>query len=198
MQNQRADPAGDIAESPDLLARVANPQRIIWINQIDDPRLLIDHFRQLFRSQPIAQGRIVDWNFAYLRSRLPRELHRPFPTGIGRHEIPMRLAIGAAHGSKRGNCSVGNESRRALVRQAQVFDDAIQQGREPTRRCVGVKLFRRNRVTQRLAHPRMHRQVIRVLAQPEQVLRGEQAVEMSVALLECAHCRFGRGLITEP
>ncbi len=38
----------------------------------------------------------------------------------------------------------------------------------------------------------------RALAQPEQVLRGEQAVEMSVALLECAHCRFGRGLITEP
>jgi hypothetical protein len=40
--------------------------------------------------------------------------------------------------------------------------------------------------------------MVGILPQPEQTLGGEEAVEVGVALLERAHCRFGRGFITEP
>ena len=198
MQDVGACLARDVAKCPYLVGSVANPKRIIGIDQIDYPRILIHRRAQLLRRQPIPRGRIVDRDFAHFGTGLPRKLHRPFPARIGRYEIGARFAVGPAYGRKRGDGAFCDESRRRFMRQPEVGDDAVQQGGEAAGRRVGMKFFRLDRIDQRLPHRWVHRQMIGVLAQPEQVLRGEKAIEMSVALLKAAHCRFGRGLMTEP
>src|SRR5262245_26218910 len=87
VQKVSADLARNLAERADFLLRVADAERIIWVDEIDNPRVVIDYGVQLFCSQTIADPRIVNGDFTYLCAGLTGKLHRPFPARVGRHEI---------------------------------------------------------------------------------------------------------------
>ena len=198
MQEIGAHPARDCAKRLNLLPRIANPQGVVGIDQIDDAGILIDGLAELLRRQPVSRRRIVDRNLANFGAGLPGELHRPFPAGVGRDKIGLRLAIRATNRRQRRYGAVTDHRCRRIMREPQIGDDGIEQRRKSSGRRVGVKFFRINGVDQRLTHRRVHRQVIGVLAEPEQARSSKQPIEMRVALGKAAHCRFGRGLMIEP
>src|SRR5882672_715976 len=70
----------------DLLTAVADAERIVGIDQVDDRGALVDMGLQCFGCQPVVAGGIVDRDLDHLRALLAREQARPFPRRIGGDE----------------------------------------------------------------------------------------------------------------
>ena len=92
VHQQRTAIARDRRKAFDLLAAIADTERIVGIDQIDDRRALVDMRLQRVGRQPVVADRIVDRDLDYLGALLAREQAWPFPGRIGGDERCAWLA----------------------------------------------------------------------------------------------------------
>jgi hypothetical protein len=169
----------DRGKACDLLARVADAERIVGIDQIDDRRALIDMGLQRVGCQPVLAGGIVDRNLDRLRALLAGEQARPFPGWIRRHQGGARLAAGAADHRQRIDAAFGHQRLGAGC--TEIAHDRAAQRLEAERRRIGVKFAGLDRAQHCLAHRGVAFDVIGVLAKPVEPRRRRELVEITVA-----------------
>jgi hypothetical protein len=179
VHQERAAIARDRRKTLDLLARIADAQRIVGIDEIDDGRSLIDMSLQRLGRQPIIASWIMDRNLDHFRALLAREQARPFPGRIGGRQRRAGLAARAADHGQRVDTALRHQ--RFGIRRAEIGDDGAAQRLEAQRRGVSVELARLDRAQHRFAHRRVALDVVGVLAEPVEPRRRREFVEIAVA-----------------
>ena len=112
MQDVGADLAGDVAERLDLCRACSRPQRIVWIDQIDDPRIPIDAFRAVAPARADTQRQGHRSEFRAPQRPPAAQTASAISSRDRSSRNSSRLAVGAAHGCERCHRAVGDERRR--------------------------------------------------------------------------------------
>jgi hypothetical protein len=169
----------DRRKALDLLAGIADAERIVGIDQVDDRRPFVDMNLQRLGRQPIVAGGIIDRNLDHVGALLAREQAGPFPGRIGGHERRARLAARPADHGKCVNPAFGHQ--RLGIWRVEIGNDRGSQHLEAQRRRIGVELALLNRADHGFAHRRVAVDVIGVLAEPIKSRGCRELIEITVA-----------------